>query len=394
MPPRSANRGSNSRSRSPSDKCKEKKHKKDKKDKKQSKEERRREAAANNVPASPTSSSDDEHPGPGLALLPSSSSQISTDLLNSVVSTVNSLVSEVQSMNKEMRSFRDELKSQRQEINHMLTTVTKIHTEAEQERAQFRKELDETNESIQAKLADLDRKLARQPTHSPSSVPASAPGPGSSQQPVVGRPSSAKATDDLKLLVMGFPRALPRTALYRYFTKLVNGLSEAHPATGKPECFGSSGTMFSIGFSNRANYITFQKWYREHKETVMYKDISDELALPEDDPKRMISIIIKPPSSSAQRKRGKLLSPYHKFLAANLRNSKLYTPEMKLRTKPETGTVTIENEHHLWTLFHIEETPNGLEVATNVSAAEKHGFSLESIAAFVADASAAAGRKA
>jgi hypothetical protein len=148
--------GESDSSRTPSGPA-ERKHKKDKKGKKEKKEEKRRRVAANHEPEEPTSSSGDEQGGLlQLACLPSSSTTISADLINSMLTTVNSLVTEVQSMHADMGSVREELHTQRKQMDHVLNTVQKFHAEAEHERQTFRTELAATNKQIEEKIAALD----------------------------------------------------------------------------------------------------------------------------------------------------------------------------------------------------------------------------------------------
>jgi hypothetical protein len=96
-------------------------------------------------------------------------------------------------------------------------------------------------------------------------------------------------------------------------------------------------------------------------------------------------IVIKVHSPPEDRARGKLLSPYHKFLDAKLQLS----PGMSLRTRPDKGTVSVETPDDLWVIFRIDPKDPDNTVEIDQAALLHFGFSLDEVTKFVAAPGAA-----
>jgi hypothetical protein len=154
MPPRSADRDRDSRSRSPSSKH-SKKETQNKKDKTEKKDAKRDRAARLNEPEDNTSMSSSE--SGALEPLPASATAVSVELLNSVLTSVNALTAELKTMHKDIGDVRSELQSQRKQVDTMISQMTRIHEEAEHSRAAFKEEMAQANDSINKKLADFEQ---------------------------------------------------------------------------------------------------------------------------------------------------------------------------------------------------------------------------------------------
>jgi hypothetical protein len=392
MPPRSAERDRDSRSRSPSSKH-SKKEKKDKKDKTTKKEEKQNRASRLNEPEDVTSSSNSE--ADALEPLPASTTAVSVDLLNSVLTSVNAITAELKTMNKDIGDVRRELQSQRKQVDTMISQMTRMHEEAEHSRAAFKEEMALTNDSINKKLADFEQRLSRtaadssQATGSSASAVAGAPRGRSAPPPRSPAANRSEARSEVahKVLVIGFPRALPKKALEKHNETTMAQYLRDNPTFSAPVFFGTAGTMYSLGFASGLELGNFMRWYRTNRSACRWKDKNKANDM-EDEPGTFHDIVYKTPAEPAARARGLALSPYHRFLAEHLSKSPAWTEATLHRTRPDKGTITIESDDELWVPFKIELNDSRNEVTMDTATLTHFGFSVDQIRAYVAKAAA------
>jgi uncharacterized coiled-coil protein SlyX len=194
-------------------------------------------------------------------------------------------------------------------------------------------------------------------------------------------PTIARLSDKHKVLVIGFPRVLPKAALLSHHEKVMKHFTEADPSNVVPTFFGNTGTMYSVGFDNGRDLGIFMRWFRTNRRICRWKD-------PRADPKQdddhfLHDIIYKTPSSPEDRARGQALAPYHRFLAGHLHTSPIYTEKTTHRTRPDKGTVAIETEVDMWVPFSVPLEDRNNEVVIDAAVLKVFGFTVDQVRAFV-----------
>jgi hypothetical protein len=179
-------------------------------------------------------------------------------------------------------------------------------------------------------------------------------------------------------LVFGFPRAIPKTAMQKYFNNIMTIFAAASAEHRPATFFGSGGTLFSMGFNSNPDASRFMKWYKVNKMQCRWKDPRGPGADRDEEP-LFHNIIIKPPSTPEARARGKALAPYHAFLEEHLPAAGEFT----FRTRPDKGTITVESDDDLWTIFSVLPDDPHNKVTTHAEALRAMGFTMDSITEFV-----------
>jgi hypothetical protein len=224
------------------------------------------------------------------------------------------------------------------------------------------------------------------PVHAdPHAASGSSPGPR--PRPASQPPAVARDTNDYhKVLVIGFPRLLPKAALKNHYDRIMAAFAHSAEGNATGVFFGNTGTMYSIGFPTGRDVGTFLRWFRENRRTIRWKDprAAAQHGDNPDDDVCFTDIVIKVPSPPEVRARGKRLSPYHKFLEAKLP----LTPGMSLKTRPDKGTVCIETPDDLWTMFRIDPNDPETKIQIDEQALLHFGFSVAQVDKFVASLNA------
>jgi hypothetical protein len=293
-----------------------------------------------------------------------------------------------------------------QAVTGMQATMVQFQKDTKEEMTKIEGKIKENTDALQRQIDEINAGMARLASSSLTSAAGSGaaassapswPAPAASGSRARSRatpptPTASRSPDkthnknDTKIIVIGFPRALPKAALLSHFERVMKAFVDAGNGNTKPTFYGNAGTMYSIGFGTGRDLGTFMRWYRLNRRLVRWRD---PRADPKDDSEEHFKdIIFKSPSSPEERARGKNLAPYHQFLEKFLKDSPKHCDKMLFRTRPDKGTISIETDADLWTPFHIDITDATNTVILNTDVLQVFGFTESQVMAHIKEVTA------
>jgi hypothetical protein len=256
-------------------------------------------------------------------------------------------------------------------ISTLTSTVTSMQSSFSGQLANIQQKAADEKKEIDGKLAQLQKMLATPaslPTASasqmtsPKAIACAAAASGISAD-VVAAPSSAaqpsRATrstsapagsrsrgdnDQFKILALGFPRDIPRTAHIKFYDSIVELSGTLLKNT---TCLAGNGKAHSILFNTAAEKRAFMQWYRNNKHTIGWIDPRT---------KENAAIYYKDLKEPAEAARGKALSPYYALVEKHMKMpsaAKWFPEAADLIADTRKGRLMIRTELDLWIFANI-----------------------------------------
>jgi hypothetical protein len=160
-------------------------------------------------------------------------------------------------------------------------------------------------------------------------------------------PANSRNRDDndqFKLLALGFPRDIPRTAHINFYNSIVELSGNLLTDT---TCLAGNGKAHSILFNTAADKRAFLQWYRNNKHTIRWTDPRN---------KEDIEIYYKDLKDPAEAARGKALSPYYALVEKHMKmpNAAKWFPQVAdLIADTKKGRLMLRTELDLWIFANI-----------------------------------------